>query len=532
MDNQGEQFFDGLLINLTVSLNRLFPGFFGAFGFLLLILPAEAARLQFWRFDAEQNHLVFTTDTQVQPRAQLLLNPTRIIIDLPETTLNQAAVSEPVGGAVREIRVEQFDAQTARLVIELNPGYVVDPQQIQVRGAISNQWTVQLPSPRLIESPPPTLPQTTSPSPTTPAATAISEEGTDQGATQLERIVATADGFFIRTAGALPEIEVERIGDESRNNRQIVLTLLNTSIAPGLTPQELPNHRYSISNWQITQSQDAPLVTQVTLNLGDGSPDRRFSVSGSGGIVLLPEKGVSINSIPDQPDAATAEPAQPQPVPTAPIPALPPRNTPSLPPANTPPRPQLPSVNLPQRPNQRVVVVIDPGHGGVDPGTIGIGGLREIDIIFPISLQVASLLAEQGVQVVLTRREDRTLDLQPRVDIAEQVNADLFVSIHANAISLSRPDVNGIESYYYSDAGRRLAEVIHSSMLSATGMRNRGLKRSRFYVLRNTSMPATLLEVGYVTGVEDAPRLADPQWRTTMAGAIARGILQYIQQNF
>ena len=144
----------------------------------------------------------------------------------------------------------------------------------------------------------------------------------------------------------------------------------------------------------------------------------------------------------------------------------------------------------------------------------------------------SGVLTPSRIIVILTRRDDRTLDLQPRVDIAEQANANLFVSIHANAISLSRPDVNGIESYYFSDAGRRLAAVIHSSMLSATGMRNRGLKRSRFYVLTNTSMPATLLEVGFVTGVEDAPRLADPQWRTTMAGTIAQGILQYIQQDF
>ena len=513
-----------------MRLNRLLSGFLGAFGFLLLVLPAEAARLQFWRFDAEQNQLVFTTDTRVQPRAQLLLNPTRIIIDLPETSLDQATVSESVGGAVREIRVGQFDAQTTRLVIELNPGYILDPQQIEVRGAISNRWTVQLPTPERVESPPPSIPEPPSP-PSSDGNSVSNQDRTGQAETQLEKIVATADGFFIRTAGALPEIEVERLGEESKENRQIILTLPDTSISPGLTPQELPNHRYSVSNWQITQSEDTPPVTQVTLSLGDGSPDWRTLVSGAGGVVLLPEKGVSINSIPDIPEAAPTESAEPQAVPPVPTPAPPPRTTPSLS-TLTRPRPQPPSVALPQPPNQRVVVVIDPGHGGVDPGTIGIGGLREIDIVLPIALQVASLLEAQGVQVIMTRREDVTLELQPRVNIAENANANLFVSIHANAINLSRPDVNGLESYYYSDAGRRLAAVIHQNMLSTTGMRNRGLKRSRFYVLRNTSMPATLLEVGYVTGVEDAPRLADPQWRTLMANAIARGILQYINQNY
>ncbi|MDJ0704264.1 MAG: N-acetylmuramoyl-L-alanine amidase [Leptolyngbyaceae cyanobacterium MO_188.B28] len=514
-------------------MNRLFSGFLGAFGLLLLALPAEAARLQFWRFDAEQNQLVFTTDTRVQPRAQLLLNPTRIIIDLPETSLDQATVNESVGGAVREIRVGQFDDQTTRLVIELNPGYVLDPQQIEVRGTIANRWTVQLPNPEWVGAPPPTIPAPPSSAPPPDANSVSSQAAMGDAATQLEKIVATADGFFIRTAGAPPEIEVERLGEESKDNRQIILTLADTSIAPGLTPQNLPNQRYSVRNWQITQSEDTPSATQVTLNLGDGSPDWRTVVSGASGVVLLPEKGVSINSIPDIPEAAPTEPAEPQPVPTAPIPSPPAQqNRPTLA-SLTRPRPQPPSVAATQqRPTQRVVVVIDPGHGGVDPGTIGIGGLREIDIVLPIALQVASLLEAQGVQVIMTRREDRTLELQPRVDIAENANANLFVSIHANAINLSRPDVNGLESYYYSNNGRQLAEVIHQNMLSATGMRNRGLKRSRFYVLRNTSMPATLLEVGYVTGVEDAPRLADPQWRTMMANAIARGILQYIYQNF
>jgi N-acetylmuramoyl-L-alanine amidase len=109
-------------------------------------------------------------------------------------------------------------------------------------------------------------------------------------------------------------------------------------------------------------------------------------------------------------------------------------------------------------------------------------------------MRVAELLEEQGVVVVMTRNDNRTLDLQPRVDIAERANADLFVSIHANAISLSRPDVNGIESYYASESGRRLAATLQASMLAATGMNDRGVKQARFYVIRRTSMPATLLE--------------------------------------
>jgi N-acetylmuramoyl-L-alanine amidase len=117
------------------------------------------------------------------------------------------------------------------------------------------------------------------------------------------------------------------------------------------------------------------------------------------------------------------------------------------------------------------------------------------------------------------------------VQLANRLNANLFVSIHANAISMSRPDVNGVETYYYS-SGRALAQTIQNSILQATGAPNRGVRRARFYVLRHTAMPAVLVEVGFVTGRDDAPRLADASYRELMAQAIARGILQYVRQNY
>jgi N-acetylmuramoyl-L-alanine amidase len=176
----------------------------------------------------------------------------------------------------------------------------------------------------------------------------------------------------------------------------------------------------------------------------------------------------------------------------------------------------------------RRVVVIDAGHGGRDPGAVGIGGLQEKGVVMDISNQVARLLEQNGVQVVMTRQDDREIDLAPRVQLANRVNADIFVSIHANAIDMSRPDVNGIETYYYS-SGLRLAQTIHNSLLQGTGARDRRVRQARFYVLRHTSMPAVLLEVGFVTGAEDAPRLANAAYRTQLAQSIAQGILQYLQ---
>jgi len=175
------------------------------------------------------------------------------------------------------------------------------------------------------------------------------------------------------------------------------------------------------------------------------------------------------------------------------------------------------------------VVIIDPGHGGPDPGAVGIGGLREKDLVLPISIEVAKLLEQQGVQVILTRQRDIDLDLEPRVRLAERARANLFVSIHANAINLRRPDVNGVETYYYTSGGG-LARTIHNSILDGLKTRDRGVRRARFYVLRKTSMPAVLVEIGFVTGREDAANLSKPAYRSQMAAAIARGILQYMKQ--
>ena len=191
----------------------------------------------------------------------------------------------------------------------------------------------------------------------------------------------------------------------------------------------------------------------------------------------------------------------------------------------------IPPVRQPAVGDRRLTVVLDPGHGGRDPGAVGIQGLREVDVVNEIVPQVQAILEQQGVRVVLTRTDNRTLDLEPRVQLAERVNAQVFVSIHANAISLSRPDVNGIETFHASAAGRILAIALQDSLIEATGSPSRGVKTARFYVIRRTSMPAALVEVGFVTGVDDAPRLQDRHYRSLLAQAIARGILQYIQQN-
>lgn len=202
--------------------------------------------------------------------------------------------------------------------------------------------------------------------------------------------------------------------------------------------------------------------------------------------------------------------------------------SPSPSPNRPSPQPSAPSPvgDLPRIPSGRVVIVIDPGHGGSDPGAVGIGGIEEEDVVLDISLQVSSLLERQGAEVVMTRTSSRTVELAPRVALAERSGADYFVSIHANAATVN---ANGVETFYFS-SGAGLAQSIQDSIIDSTGMTDRGIKQARFYVLTQTSMPSVLVEVGFLTGNRDVTLLSNSRFRTQMAEAIARGILNYVQR--
>lgn len=114
-------------------------------------LPAMAGELVFWNFDANANRLQFRTNAGVQPKAMLIFNPTRLVIDLPGTALKSPTVKKPLDGAMAYLRVGQLDDQTTRLVIELKPGYTIDPQKVLFRGATPVQWSVQMPTPQRLQ---------------------------------------------------------------------------------------------------------------------------------------------------------------------------------------------------------------------------------------------------------------------------------------------------------------------------------------------------------------------------------------------
>jgi N-acetylmuramoyl-L-alanine amidase len=617
---------------------------------LLVAAPAWAGKLVFWRFDTNENRLVFTTDDRVQPRAQMITNPTRIVIDLPGIKLGQPNINRPIGNIVRSVRIGQFDAETTRLVIELAPGYTFDPQQVKIRGISPTQWTVELPDPQPIteQTPPSSTPTPTPPPdsgstrPTNPPPVSRTENSDD--------FQVTRNGLFVR---------LDKNGDErsirsqrSRDGKKIEFELPGATLPSSLTGQILPVNRYGVGDIQFSQSSNQR--AKISLSVNKDSPDWQALYSRFGGLVLLPRGGLmSVDNIPSPPPTNATNP-NPRPnntpprttnnppssnrlatissieltgnndrllirsdqplkangnvnrdgiyelrienakladsfrgprfgrnspiyqlrvrqesankvlilVQTAvgfqlgqlsqsgsqslslellsarnssPVSQVPDSTTIPVPPApntgqfNPPPRPSNPVPNRPRSGSNRILVVIDPGHGGKDPGAIGIGGLQEKNVILPISLEVTRILQQQGIDVRLTRDSDFFVTLQGRTDLANRIDADLFVSIHANSMGLKRPDVNGIEVYHFGD--RRLSDAIHRNIVRSVDMRDRGVRRARFYVLRTSKMPSTLVEVGYVTGAQDAPKLANANFQRQMAAAIARGIIEYIQQN-
>ncbi|MDC3073316.1 N-acetylmuramoyl-L-alanine amidase [Prochlorococcus sp. AH-716-O13] len=187
-------------------------------------------------------------------------------------------------------------------------------------------------------------------------------------------------------------------------------------------------------------------------------------------------------------------------------------------------------LQLPDIKRNKFYVVIDPGHGGLDPGAIGIEGIRETDVVLDVSKRVKKLLSEKGVKVRLTRNNEIDLDLSPRVSIANRTNADIFVSIHANASRGKRRDINGLETFYYTGwRGRLLAKKIQKQILKVSpGSPDRGVRQGRYYVIKNTRMPAVLVEIGFLTGRLDARRLEKSIHRERIAYAITKGILEYL----
>lgn len=185
------------------------------------------------------------------------------------------------------------------------------------------------------------------------------------------------------------------------------------------------------------------------------------------------------------------------------------------------------------------VIVIDPGHGGRDGGAVSKGGVVEKEVALAIALRLRDYLQESGALVIMTRETDRDLadegtrrrksqDLMRRAHLVKTSHANLFVSIHLNAVP--SPRWTGAQTFYHPklEANKKLAQQIQSELVRNLANTKRIAKQiGDIYVLKQSSVPSALVEVGFLSNPGEARKLADPRYQEKMAASIYNGILLY-----
>ena len=184
------------------------------------------------------------------------------------------------------------------------------------------------------------------------------------------------------------------------------------------------------------------------------------------------------------------------------------------------------------------VIVIDPGHGGSDPGAIGAAGTREKDITLAISKRVKEYLEDEGAKVYMTRTTDVDVygpnasdrdELQARVDVGERNNADVFLSLHIN--SSVNKDIGGFSTYYYPKTNNdlRLAQNVQKKLADNFGVDDLGVRQANFYVVKRISMPAILVEMCFISNPNEEKLMAGSWFQKKTARLIVEGVEQYFK---
>ena len=189
------------------------------------------------------------------------------------------------------------------------------------------------------------------------------------------------------------------------------------------------------------------------------------------------------------------------------------------------------------------LVVIDPGHGGVDPGKVGENNVIEKDINLQIALKLQKSFEEKGVTVVLTRTDDmglyseddtnkKSTDMKNRCEIIDRTLPDAVISIHQN--SYTDESVCGAQVFYYTNSpkGRILGEDIQKQLIAIDGMNPRTAKtNSEYYMLINTPSPTVIVECGFLSNKNEARLLSDEEYQQKIAEAISSGTIDFLEGN-
>lgn len=177
------------------------------------------------------------------------------------------------------------------------------------------------------------------------------------------------------------------------------------------------------------------------------------------------------------------------------------------------------------RPKGKRSIVLDPGHGGADYGAIR-SGINEKDINLDVAKRVQAILERDGVSVYMTRDKDETVSLEGRTTFTAKVNPDIFVSIHVNSAAGCQP--SGLETHYFHDNSLDFAQTVHERLISYVKSKDRGIFKSRFYVINHTTVPAILVEIGFISNDIERAELVSEQRKQQTAKAISEGVLKYL----
>lgn len=188
-----------------------------------------------------------------------------------------------------------------------------------------------------------------------------------------------------------------------------------------------------------------------------------------------------------------------------------------------------------------ICVVLDPGHGGIDPGKIGINGAKEKDINLQITERVKEYLEANDVRVVMTREDDEGLydagtenkkvqDMKRRIALIDETAPRVTVSIHQN--SYPQESIHGAQVFYYTGSadGRKLAEKIQKSLVQRVEPENRRQvkENSSYYLLKKTGLPIVIVECGFLSNSAEAEKLCSEEYQDRVAWAVCMGIMQYL----
>jgi N-acetylmuramoyl-L-alanine amidase len=383
------------------------------------------------------------------------------------------------------------------------------------------------------------------------------------------------------------ERKVELRSDRVGNPERLWIDLIGTRLHPNLARRVFPVGDGLLE--QIRIAQNRPDVVRVVLDFKDSWQHNFFYLDAPPRLVI-DVTGPGAREVRPQIADATAPPSAPPPADgSGPAKADPPsgsapaKQTPADPPAapsraaRNLPAPEPPAANrggsyslARQLGLGARTIVIDAGHGGHDPGTIGRGGLQEKDLVLDVAIRLERLVRKElGADVVMTRSTDVFIPLEERTAIANAKGADLFLSIHANASR--NPRARGIETYFLNfarsshaeavaarenaiseatlkdlqglvkaitlntkiDESRDFASSVQEAMVD--GVRrvhtvpDRGVHTAPFYVLIGANMPAVLAEIAFVSNPEDERRLRTPDYRDTLARSLLRGVKSYLE---